>query len=135
MAQNAKNEKADAILGTYKVTHGGHLTKVRVFKQKNGTYTAQCYWIKDSLDPKTGKLLLDVKNPDKSQRNTPCNKAILIQGLKYNENKKCWDGAKVYDPTRGIKANCVVEFDADGRLKVKGSLMGISETSYWTPIK
>lgn len=135
MAQTEKNEKADAIVGTYKLNHGGYLSKVRVFKAKNNTYNAQCIWLKDSLDPKTGKLLTDVKNPDKNLRNTPCNRTIIISGLKYNADKKCWDGAKIYDPTRGIKANCVAEFMQDGRLKVRGSLMGIGETIYWTPIK
>lgn len=135
MAQNAKNEKSDAIVGTYSLTHGGYQSKVRVFKLKNGTYNAQCIWLKDSLDPKTGKLLTDVKNPDKSLRNVPCNKAIIINGLKYNADKKCWDGGKIYDPTRGIRANCTAEFNNEGKLKVRGQLMGMGETIYWTPIK
>lgn len=135
MAQNAKNERPDAIVGTYSLNHGGFQSKVRVYKMKNGTYNAQCIWLKDSIDPKTNKLRTDEKNPDKSLRNVPCNRAIIINGLKYNAEKKCWDGAKIYDPTRGIKANCFAEFAPDGRLKVRGQLMGVGETIYWTLIK
>lgn len=134
-AQNAKNNNADAILGTYRVNHGGHITKVKVVKTKSDTYNAQCIWVKDSIDPTTGKYLTDSKNPDKKMRSTPMNKVILFKGISYNTGKHCWDGGKVYDPTRGINANCTIEFVEDGRLKVKGSLMGISETSYWTLIK
>ena len=36
------------------------------------------------------------------------------------------------DPDRGIRANVVVRFTSDGRLSLKGSLLGISETVYWT---
>lgn len=134
-AQNAKNNNADAILGVYKVNHGGHLTKVKVMKAKNDVYYAQCIWVKDSIDPATGKYMTDAKNPDKKMRNMPMNKVVLFKGITYNANKHCWDGGKVYDPTRGITANCTIEFVEDGRLKVRGSLMGISETSYWTPVK
>ena len=57
MAQNSKNSRADAIVGTYRVEHAGQQSKVRVYKEKNGDYTAQCIWLRDSIDPATGKLL------------------------------------------------------------------------------
>ena len=132
-AQNSKNDNPDAIMGTYSVNHGGQQSKVRVYKAKNGTYTAQCIWLKDSIDPKTGKLVVDEKNPDKSLRNTPCNQIIIFRGLEYNAKKRRWDSGKVYDPTRGIVANCTCEFQKDGRLKIRGSLMGIGETILWSP--
>jgi len=135
MAQNDKNTRPDAIVGTYSVNHGGQQSKVRVFKAKNGTYSAQCIWLKDSIDAKTGKMVVDEKNPNKSLRTTPCNKIIIVKGLEYNSQKKRWDGGKVYDPTRGITANCTCEFTDDGRLKMRGSLMGIGETIYWRPLK
>ena len=36
------------------------------------------------------------------------------------------------DPDRGIRANVVVRFTSDGQLSLKGSVLGISETVYWT---
>ncbi len=134
-AQNSKNNQPDAIVGVYRVEHGDQLSKVRVYKDRDGSYTAQCIWLRDSIDPQTGKLVTDTKNPDKSLRNTPCNKIIIVQGLKYNKKKCRWDDGKIYDPTRGIKANCQAEFTDDGRLKIRGSLLGIGETVYWTRLK
>jgi uncharacterized protein (DUF2147 family) len=55
--------------------------------------------------------------------------------LKYNKKKCRWEDGKIYDPTRGIKANCQGEFTDDGRLKIRGSLLGIGETVYWTRLK
>ena len=41
---------------------------------------------------------------------------------------------KIYDPQRGIRAKLTAWFTADGRLALKGSLFGISETVYWTKL-
>ncbi|MBQ0095560.1 MAG: DUF2147 domain-containing protein [Bacteroidaceae bacterium] len=133
-AQTADNGKADNIAGNYLVRFGNEESKVRVTKEKDNTFTAQIYWVKDAFD-KDGKKRLDVDNPDKSLRNVPCDEIVLIRGLKYNSSKQQWDGAKIYDPTRGIRANAVLRFNEKGQLAVKGSLMGISETVIWDILK
>lgn len=134
MAQHAKNNSANSIVGLYQVSHGGEKSKVRVTRAQDGSYTAVCIWLQDSLDAKTGKLRTDIKNPDKSLRSTPCNRVVIFKGIRYDAKKKAWNGGKVYDPTRGLNANCSCEFDKSGKLKVRGSLMGISETLIWTPL-
>lgn len=129
-AQTASNDKADNIVGNYSVKMGGEESKIRISKEKDNTFKAQIYWVKNDLD-KDGKKRLDIDNPDKSLRNVPCDEIVIIQGLKYNSSKKQWDGAKIYDPTRGIKANAVFKYNEKGQLTVKGSLLGISETVIW----
>ena len=124
------NEKADNILGNWRATRGGEVSKVKVSRSADGTYMAQVYWVEVDKD-KNGNKKLDRKNPDKSLRNTPCDQIVLIQGLKYNAEKKQWDGTEVYDPTKGIRAKCVVRFEDDGRLRIKGSILGISQSAYW----
>ena len=133
VAQNARNDKADGIVGNYYVKQGTDESKVRFSKASDDTYTCQIYWLKDLYD-KDGHVYLDEKNPDKALRTVPCDKIVLIKGLKYNDKKQQWDSAKIYDPQRGIRANVVCSFTADGRLKVYGSLMGFGETLYWQPI-
>ena len=134
-AQSAKNSAADNIIGKYESVQGTDSYKVEVTKNTDGTYKAQIYWMKDPIDPKTGKKALDVKNPDKSLRNTPCDRIVLIQNLKYIPAKKVWGDAKIYDPQRGLKANVTAQFLPDGRLSLKGTVLGIGETVYWTPVK
>ena len=121
----------DSIVGDYYSTHGKEEYKVRVSENPDGTLKAQMIWMEHSVDPTTGKKLLDVKNPDKSLRNVPVDQIVLINGLKYNEAKDQWGEAKIYDPQRGIKANVTVRKNADGSLNVRGSLMGISQTVIW----
>ena len=81
-----------------------------------------------------GKKLLDEKNPDKSLRSKPCDQIVLFSGLQYNSKKHHWDGTKIYDPQRGMRANMTAEFTEDGKLKIRGSVMGIGETIYWEKI-
>ena len=126
-------EDPDNIVGVYFVSHEGEESRVRIFRQPDDTYSAQVLWIKDSLD-RDGNLRLDARNPDKSLRNVPCNRIIIMKGLKYDSEKGRWSG-KVYDPTRGIRANATCSFDPDGRLRVRGSLLGISETVWWKKLE
>ena len=127
--------EGDAIIGTYASVQAGYEYHAKVTKKADGTYRAQVIWVKDAIDPKTGEKLKDTKNPDKSLRDTPVDQVVLMDGLKYNATKSQWDGTKIYDPDRGIRANAVVKLNPDGRVAVKGSVLGISETVYWTRIE
>lgn len=134
MAQNALNNQAESIIGTYSGKQGDDQFKAKITQQKDGTFTAQIIWVENDRDA-NGNKLLDTKNPDKSLRNTPCDQIVLFSGLKYNAKEKCWDGTKIYDPQRGIKAKLQADFADDGQLKLRGSILGIGETVYWQKIK
>ena len=133
-AQSDLNTSADNIIGIYKVNHHGESTKVRVYKNSNGTYTAQVCWVANRLD-EAGNVRLDEKNPDESLRTVECDKVVIIKGLVYNAEKQRWGGTKVYDPTRGFRANVQCEFTEEGMLRVRGSLLGFSQSIYWKKIE
>ena len=137
VAQNraaSLNSRGDNIIGTYKAVQNGAETKVSITKASDGTYTAQVIWVKEDKN-KDGSKKLDDKNPDKSLRKVPCDQIVLMKGLKYDSSKKQWGDTKIYDPTRGLRANAKVQFQDDGRLTVKGVVLGISETVYWEKIE
>ena len=124
----------DKIVGIYLATYEGEESKVSIFKEEDGRYTAQVIWVKDKYD-EDGNLKVDEKNPDKSKRNTPCDEIVLIEKMSYNSKKDVWTDAKIYDPVRGIKANADCSFEPDGRLKVRGSVMGIGMSVYWDKLE
>lgn len=132
-AQNL-NGNGDNIVGKYEATLNKDSFKVNITKNADGSYRGQLFWVKDAFD-KDGKKLCDENNPDKSLRNVPCDQIVIFDGLKYNAAKQRWDSTKIYEPRRGIKANLVCRFEADGRLKVKGSLGPIGESHLWTRLK
>lgn len=134
LAQSTLNNSADNIVGTYAGMQGSDRFRAKIVKLTNGTYRAQVVWLEHDRDAK-GNKILDAKNPDKKLRNTPADRIVLFTGLKYNAKKQRWDDTKIYDPQRGIRAKLVVWFTSDGRLALKGSLLGISETVYWNKIQ
>lgn len=128
------NDNADNIIGEYLTDRGGSKSKVRITKAGDGTYTAQMFWVENPYD-KDGKKRKDVKNPDKSLRNTDIDKVVLVKGLKYDKKEKEWSGAKIYDPSKGIRVNVEAEFVDEKRLKLFGNIWGIGTTIYWQKIK
>lgn len=127
-------DPADDIVGVYYVAHEDEESRVRIFRQNDDTYSAQVMWIRDSLD-RDGNLRLDAKNPDRTLRDVPCNRIVIMTGLKYDSEKRRWNSGKIYDPTRGIRANVVCDFASDGRLRVRGSLLGISQSVWWDKVE
>ena len=133
LAALAQNDKADNILGKYSCGKGKDAYKVEITKQPDGNYKCQVIWVADALD-KDGKPNLDVKNPDKSLRNVPLDRVVIMKDLKYNPEKKNWGGTKIYDPGRGIRVTATLSFDNPKTLKVRGTVMGIGETVVWERI-
>ena len=128
------NGEADKIVGTYLAAYHGEESHVSIFREEDGTYSAQVIWVRNKFDG-NGEIKRDEKNPDKSKRNTPCDEIMLIENMSYDSRKHCWNDAKIYDPVRGIRANVSCEFETPDRLKVRGSIMGIGETVYWDKIE
>ena len=128
------NDKADNIVGEYLTDRGGNKSKVRVTKEADGTYSAQVFWVEKPYDAK-GNKRKDVKNPDKSLRNVDIDQVVIVKGLKYDKEDKEWGGAKIYDPSKGIRVNVTAEFETADKLKLRGTIMGIGTTLYWTRIK
>ena len=98
-AQAGLNDKADNIVGEYLTDRGGKKSKVRVTKEKNGTYTAQVFWVEQPLDA-NGKKRKDVKNPDEKLRNVDIDKVVIVRGLKYDKDDKEWGDPRSMTPQR-----------------------------------
>ena len=128
------NDKADNIVGEYLTDRGGSKSKVRVTKNVDGTYDAQVFWVEKPLDAK-GNKRKDVKNPDKNLRNVDIDQVVVVKGLKYDANDKVWGDTKIYDPSKGIRVNVTAEFESSEKLKLRGTILGIGTTIYWTKIK
>jgi uncharacterized protein (DUF2147 family) len=76
-----------------------------------------------------------VKNPDKSLRNVDIDQVVIVKGLKYDADDKTWGDAKIYDPSKGIRVNVTAEFVSADKLKLRGTILGIGTTIYWSKIK
>ena len=133
-AQNF-NDKADNIIGEYLTDRGGSKSKVRITKNAQGTYDAQVFWVENPYEADGKTKRKDVKNPDKALRNVDVDKIVIVKGLKYDAEDKCWGGAKIYDPTKGLKVNAEAQFETADKLRLRGTILGMGVTLYWTRIK
>lgn len=133
MAQDFKSN-ADNIIGEYLTDRGGSKSKVRVTKNADGSYDAQVFWVENPYG-EDGKKRKDVKNPDKALRDVDVDQIVIVKGLKFDAEQKRYGGAKIYDPTKGIKVNASAEFETADKLKLRGTIFGVGVTLYWTRIK
>ena len=134
VSQNALNNAADNIVGTYSGQLGSDNFKAKITKMADGSYRGQIIWMENDRDA-LGNKRLDTKNPDKKLRSVACDRIVLFSGLRYDAKAREWSGTKIYDPTRGMRAKLVVSWTKDGQLQLKCSVMGISKNLYWQRIE
>jgi uncharacterized protein (DUF2147 family) len=130
----AQNDLADNILGEYSGRTGQFHFHARISRSADGTYRADVIHV-DNLVQRDGSILRDIKNPDKSLRDTPADRIVIFTGLQYYPQQQRWGGTKIYDPRRGIKAPFDAWFTSPDKLNIKGSLLGVSKTVCWTRLK
>jgi uncharacterized protein (DUF2147 family) len=120
----------DAIVGVWKTGEGNAM--VRIYK--NGDkYQGKVVWLKEPIDPETGKPKLDKSHPDESSRNRPILGLINVWGFSFKE-KNIWDDGNIYDPKNGNTYSCTMKMTNANALEVRGyigvSLIGRTDT--WT---
>lgn len=107
-------------------------SQVEVYKSGE-LYKGKVVWLKQPNWP-DGKPKNDLFNKDKSKRERLIIGISIFDGLTFDEHKKRWTGS-IYDPANGDSFNCIVWFDDENKLKIKGYVgaewMGINRTITW----
>ncbi len=127
-----KAQKADDIIGNWKNGEGTGI--IQIYKTKTGHYAGKIIWLKEPIDPETGKPKLDKRNPDKSKQLTPTLGLVNIWGFIYDEDDKMWIDGTIYDPKTGKEYSCKAEMKKNNVLEVRGYI-GVSifgRTDTWT---
>jgi uncharacterized protein (DUF2147 family) len=127
-----KAQKADDIIGNWKNGEGTGI--IQIYKTKSGHYAGKIIWLKEPIDPETGKPKLDKRNPDKSKQLTPTLGLVNIWGFIFDEDDKMWIDGTIYDPKTGKEYSCKAEMKKNNVLEVRGYI-GVSifgRTDTWT---
>jgi uncharacterized protein (DUF2147 family) len=124
-AQNTSSR--DALTGTWTVQDGS--AKVKIEKM-NGKYFGKMIWIKNPVD-KSGKPLVDAKNPDPKLRNRPQLGLMLLENFTADGDNE-WTEGTIYDPDGGKTYSCNITMKNNQTIEVRGyvgiSLFGRTET-------
>ena len=120
----------DDIVGVWKTGEGTAM--VRIYK--NGDkYQGKVVWLKEPIDPETGKPKVDKNHPDEASRKRAVLGLINIWGFLYKDNNT-WDDGNIYDPKNGNTYSCTIKLTSPNSLEVRGyigvSLIG--RTDKWT---
>ena len=123
-------DNADAIVGVWKTGEGNAM--VRIYK--NGEkYQGKVVWLKEPIDPETGKPKLDKNQSDEAAKKRPVLGLINIWGFIPKENN-VWDEGNIYDPKNGNTYSSTMKLINANTLEVRGyigvSLIGRTDT--WT---
>jgi uncharacterized protein (DUF2147 family) len=127
-----KAQKADDIIGNWK--NGEATGIIQIYKTKAGHYAGKLVWLKEPIDPETGKPKLDKRNPDKSKQLNPTLGLVNVWGFVFDEDDKEWIEGTIYDPKTGKEYSCKAEMKKNNVLEVRGYI-GISvfgRTDTWT---
>ena len=123
-------DNPDSIVGVWKTGEGNAM--VRIYK--NGEkYQGKVVWLKEPIDPETGKPKQDKNHPDEATRTRPVLGMINIWGFSYKE-KNLWDDGNIYDPKNGSTYSCTIKMINPNTLEVRGYI-GVSiigRTDNWT---
>jgi uncharacterized protein (DUF2147 family) len=123
---------ADDIVGNWKNGEGTGV--VQIYKTTSGHYAGKIVWLKEPIDPDTGKPKLDKRNPDEGKRTVPTLGLVNLKAFSFNAEEKLWENGTIYDPKNGNEYSCKITMDNKNTLKVRGfigiSLIGRTDT--WT---
>jgi uncharacterized protein (DUF2147 family) len=123
-------DNPDAIVGVWKTGEGTAM--VRIYK--NGDkYQGKVVWLKEPIDPETGKPKLDKNQTDEAAKKRPVLGLINIWGFVPKENN-LWEDGNIYDPKNGNTYSSTMKLINANTLEVRGyigvSLIGRTDT--WT---
>jgi uncharacterized protein (DUF2147 family) len=114
----------------------GNESKIEMYQGEDGIYYGKLTWLKDPIDPETGKPKLDKENPDETKRNQPLLGLVIMHGFKKSSGKKDeYIDGKIYDPSKGRTYCAKITFkgfflDLHGFICQLGSFFG--RTEVWT---
>lgn len=137
MPLKAQENKADRLLGTYRVVEPETKedSKVKIFKTADGKYSGQVIWLAVP-NMKDGTPKRDMFNPDPKKRNTPGDQIVLMWGFTYDADKDMWVNGEIYDPCHGKTYKCRLNFESPTKLKVRGyiGVPALGKSMYWYKI-
>lgn len=109
-------------------------SRVEVY-QNNGKYYGKIVFLKDNTNPDGTTPRTDYNNPDAAQKNRKLIGTLILKNLIWDEDDNEWDDGEIYDPKSGKTYSCYAVLQADGKLYLKGYVLGmpfLGRSTLWT---
>lgn len=109
-------------------------SRVEVY-QSNGKYYGKIVYLKDDTNPDGSSPRTDYNNPDESKKNRKLIGTLILKNLVWDEDDNEWDDGEIYDPKSGKTYSCYAVLQKDGKLFLKGYVLGmpfLGRSTLWT---
>jgi len=126
-------QNGDRLNGVWRTGNG----KANVKVEKIGTkYYGKIVWLKEPIDPATGKAKVDKNNPDAKLRTVPLKGYRVLKDFVYKNNDEWGDGT-IYDPENGSTYKCVIKMKDANTLDIRGyiGVQALGRTDTWKKMK
>jgi uncharacterized protein (DUF2147 family) len=129
----AQTAKPDDLIGKW--LNADKDAHIQVFKDK-GKYYGKIVWLKEPIDPETGKPKVDKHNPEIKLRTRPTMGLLILRDFVFSGEE--WEDGTIYDPKSGNIYKCYIRLDGKQKIFVRGyvgkSWMGLGRTTEWTRV-
>jgi uncharacterized protein (DUF2147 family) len=103
--------------------------------EEGGKFHGTIVWIKkdendDGIAPRK-----DIHNPDAKLKNTRILNLRILHHLEWDTENKEWKNGAIYDPDNGKTYTCFATLQKDGKMFLKGYVMGmrfLGRSTLWT---
>ncbi len=128
-AQHHHNKK---ILGVW--WNEERTSRIEVYEHHDKIY-GKIVWLKDNTNPDGSTPRTDYKNPDEKMQKKPLIGQQILKHLYWDKYDKEWEDGEIYDPKSGKTYSCYAELQDDGKLFLKGYVLGmpfLGRSTLWT---
>lgn len=112
-------------------------SRIEVYENKGMIY-GKIVWLKNNTNPDGSSPRTDYNNPDENKRDRKLIGQRILIGLAWDEDDNEWDDGEIYDPKSGKTYSCYAELQKDGKLFLKGYVLGmpfLGRSTLWTRYK
>ncbi|MDA9328845.1 DUF2147 domain-containing protein, partial [Flavobacteriales bacterium] len=97
-----------------------------------GKYYGKIVWLREPIDPVTGKPKTDKNNPDESLKDVALKGFRMLKDFVYIANGE-WSEGTIYDPQNGSTYSCVIKLKDENTLDIRGyiGLKTFGRTDVW----
>jgi uncharacterized protein (DUF2147 family) len=123
------SEDADKLVGVWEPSN----KKIKVKIDKiSGKYYGKIVWLREPIDPVTGKPKTDKNNPDESLKDVPLKGFRMLKDFVYSGNGE-WSEGTIYDPQNGSTYSSVIKLKDENTLDIRGfiGLKTFGRTDVW----
>jgi uncharacterized protein (DUF2147 family) len=121
--------ESDAIIGVWE--SGSGKARINIIKSGNYFY-GRIVWLKEPIDPLTGKPKLDKNNPEEAKRSTPLLGYRMLSGFEF-KGDNLWEDGTIYDPESGSTYNCKINLENNNTMNIRGfiGIAAFGRTDVW----